>query len=392
MHAVAYRLVPPDRSQRGRRGSITVMCAILLTALLVVAGLTINLTQLSTAKTEIRIASDAAAKAGAVVLGQTQSITEARRVAKQVAAKHRVSNEPMKIRNVDVEFGFNEETSDGKYQFHPDEEPYNAVRVHCRMDDGARTGKGTFYIGGPFDNKDFALTYTATATRVDHDVCLVVDRSGSMAWDTSNDEWAYPLDDDDESSIIQNYFLPPHPTDSRWAALRRSADVFFDHLEDVRSDIRVGLVSYSSNFVFGLYESEASTVESELVDEFGALGEALDRIGQKEIIGNTNIASGMQAAVRVLTSDRSRLTAKGTMVVMTDGMWTQGKDPVEVAAAAAEANITVHAITFGNQADQVLMEQVAATGGGNHYYAPDEATLRAIFAEIADTLPTVLSD
>ena len=373
-----------------RCGSITVLSAVVLVALLSVCGLCINLTQLATAKTEIRLASDAAAKAGAVVLGQTQDTDQARAVARDIAARHVVSGENMRIRDIDVVFGNSQDGEEG-HSFQPHEEPLNSVRVNTRMDDDALTKSGSFYITGFLNPDTFSLDYTAVATRVDHDVCLVVDRSGSMAWDLSNEAWSFPDRETGERSIIQNYFLPPHPELSRWAALRRSTEVFFEHLESLPVDVRAGLVSYSSNFVFGLYESEASTIENYLTTNYEALNHSMLELGNTELIGNTNIASGMQSAVDVLTGDDARITAKGTMVVLTDGIWNQGKHPSEVAQAAAAANITVHTITFSDQADQHTMIEVAEVGGGNHYHAPDEASLRDIFAEIAQTLPAVLT-
>jgi Flp pilus assembly protein TadG len=380
--------------RKQRRGNITVLSAVLLTALLTVAGLCINLTQLATAKTEMRLACDAAAKAGVVVLGQTQDEDEARAAALQIASRHTVSGQQMLIDDFDVEFGHSSVDQAGGYLFAANELPLNAVRVNTRMSDDAMTASGTYFVTSFFDRENFSLEYAAIASRVDHDICLVIDRSGSMAWDMSNEEWSYPNDEndgDDTDSIIQNYFVTPHPTLSRWAALRTSVDQFLVELEDRPIDVSVGLVSYSSNFIFGLFESEASTIESDLTTQYDTITERLETLGNSELIGNTNVASGMQDAVTVLSGDESRITAKATMVVLTDGLWNQGTDPVDVAEAAAEANITVHTITFGAQADQASMAAVALAGGGNHYHADDGATLQAVFAEIAQTLPAVLT-
>lgn len=371
-----------------RSGNITVLMTAMLVGLLAVAGLTINIAQLSVARTELRLASDAAAKAGTVVLGQTQSTTAARTQAKQIAAQHLVSGRPLILNDNDISFGNSSRNLDGTYTFFPDQQPFNSVQVTALLGDGTASGPINFFMSAFVDKESSGLENNALASRVDHDVCLVVDRSGSMAWDLSNEEWAYP--EVDEASIIQNYFLPPHPTLSRWASVQRAVEAFHTQLQDVSFEARVGLVSYSSNFVFGLYESEASTIEAELTTDYGIISDAMTAIGQRPVIGNTNIASGMQDAVDVLTGNGSRITAKATMVVLTDGLKTQGIDPVIVAQAAAAANITVHTITFSDQADQALMQQVAAIGGGNHYHAPNDEVLQQIFKEIAETLPSIL--
>ncbi len=377
---------------RRREGSIVILSAIIITMLVVVAGLTINLTQLATAKSEIRMASDAAAKAGAVILGQTQDVDAARTVAKQIANKHRVNGTQLKLFNSDVQIGNSEPGDDGQYVFREGQLPLNSVRIDARMDEDGRTGPGAYFMSY-LTPKNFQLNYQSIATRVDHDVCLVIDRSGSMAWDMSGTEWRYPASTDGtERSIIQRYFEPPHPTDSRWAALSRSTELFLEEIEALPIEVQVGLVSYSSNFNFGLYHSDASTIESELTTEYEGLQDSVARIGQDPIIGNTNIASGMQSAVTVLLGEDSRITAKATMIVLTDGIGNQGTDPVGVATAAAAANITVNTITFSDQADQATMQQVATAGGGRHYHAPDEAALRVIFQKLAQTLPAVLTN
>lgn len=379
-----------------RRGSITVLSALVLTALVIIAGMSINLMQVSSSKTELRVACDAAAKAAAVTLGQTQDVDAARAAARSVASSHLVNGINIRIRNVDVRFGNSEPRNNGTYRFRMNETPVNAVRVNAKMTDNSLAGPGTFFIPGITIDPQFELQYTSIATRVDHDLCLVVDRSGSMSWDMSDVEWQYPgtaaaNPDSLTESIIQKYFSVPHPEESRWAALRRSTNVFLEEVDQLPIEVQVGLVSYSSNFVFGLYNSVASTTESGLTTDYDVLSAAMQQIGEKELIGNTNVASGMQAAVEVLTGGGSRITAKGTMIVLTDGIWNQGTSPVDVAAAAAAANITVHTITFSGQADQASMQAVAAAGSGTHYHAPNEAALRVIFKQIAETLPAVLT-
>jgi hypothetical protein len=57
----------------------------------------------------------------------------------------------------------------------------------------------------------------------------------------------------------------------------------------------------------------------------------------------------------------------------------------------AAYNLTIHTVTFGEGADQDLMQDVAVIGGGNHYHAANGSELVAIFEEIANNLPTILT-
>jgi hypothetical protein len=79
------------------------------------------------------------------------------------------------------------------------------------------------------------------------------------------------------------------------------------------------------------------------------------------------------------------------MVVMTDGNWNEGNNPVTAAINAANKSIQVHAITFSAQADQNLMREVARRGNGLHIHAENAAELEEAFRRIAYTLPVIIT-
>jgi hypothetical protein len=89
-----------------------------------------------------------------------------------------------------------------------------------------------------------------------------------------------------------------------------------------------------------------------------------------------------------LTGGNGRPTAQKIMVVLTDGAYTNGIHPEGVAASAAADGIRVHTITFGACPATVIadMQETAAAGSGNHYHAPDAATLNDVFSEIAGSI------
>ncbi len=378
------------RRRPDRAGTIMVLSAFMLAMLSIIAALCMNSAYISLAKAEMRLASDAAAKAASITYGMTGDIDTARLRGRQVCQRHTVAGDPLQIRNIDVDFGHASPDANGNYTFVINGTPTNSTQVHASFVRRAGSVAALPALGQFLDREEFELEEYSIATRVDNDICLVVDRSGSMAWDLTNDPYSYPSELNGHS-IIQNYFLPPHATGSRWAALKSSIDSFLTVLDSNPYHPRVSLVSYASNFEFGLYNSVVSSIDQPLTHNFSEVRAKMSVLGTKPLIGNTNIAAGLRDGISTLLgTGTARSTATHNLVLLTDGVITQGDDPVELAALALTQNIKVHTITFSEQADQTLMQAVAAAGGGNHYHAPDSATLHTIFQQLAETLPAML--
>ncbi len=382
-----------QRRNDTRRGTMIMLSAFSLSMLSIIAAMCLNAAYVELSKCELRLATDAASKAASITLGITgdEAVARARGIA--VCAQHQVAGQSLVLNNSDIQFGQATLQNDGSYNFNQDIRPYNAVRV---LGNFSRRAGGVSQLPGLasfLGRSSFTLSQDSIATRIDHDIALVVDRSGSMAWDLSNTPYSYPGDLANRSTI-QNYFLPPHSTLSRWAALKVAANTFFSVLQDnspANYVPHVALVSYSSNFTFGLYTSTVASTDQSLTDNYTTLRNKLTAIGNQPVIGNTNIAAGLREGITALTSEAaSRPNAFRSVVLLTDGVMTQGDDPVALAAVALSQNITVHTITFSQQADQSLMQAVAAAGGGNHYHAPDAAALNATFRKLAETLPAML--
>ncbi len=378
------------RHHPNRAGTIIVLSALMLAMLSIIAALCMNSAYIALAKTEMRLATDAAAKAASITYGMTNDIEVARAKGRQICQKHLVAGAPLQIRNIDVDFGRATPTENGRYEFTPNATPTNSTRVHASFVRRVGSAAALPALGQFLNREDFQLEEDSIATRVDNDICLVVDRSGSMAWDLTNDPYSYPGELHGKS-IIQNYFVKPHATLSRWAALQSSVDTFLTVLNTNPYHPRVSLVSYASNFEFGLYESVVSSIDQPLTINFNDVRSKLALHGTKPLIGNTNIAAGLRDGIATLTEQgSSRPNATHNLVLLTDGIITQGDDPVALAALALSQNIKIHTITFSAQADQELMEQVAIAGGGTYHHAPDAATLHAIFQQLAETLPAML--
>lgn len=103
--------------------------------------------------------------------------------------------------------------------------------------------------------------------------------------------------------------------------------------------------------------------------------------------------------IRNMSSDdpnaRARAFAAKTIVVLTDGDSNTGDDPVDVARdELADQDVTVHTITFTpgvSTNGKAKMASVAEYGKGKHYHTDNGAALSKIFEEIANNLPTILT-
>jgi hypothetical protein len=238
-------------------------------------------------------------------------------------------------------------------------------------------------LSGVLGVDEFEPSKTATSTQLDRDICLVVDRSGSMMWTLTGGS-KYPK----KTKACD----PPHPTQSRWGALATSVETFLDELNATDQEEQVALVSYSSNTRECGNRYKISEINSDLVTDVDTIRSEMDQISSKPVKGSTSISAGIDDGIEVLTGKKARPFAAKTMVLMTDGIHNLGKEPVLSARDAAKQDIIIYTITFSDDADVARMKAVAEATGGKHFHATSQAGLVAAFKEIAATLPVMLTE
>ena len=371
-----------------RDGAALVLILLVVTAQFMIAALVINWTYINTARRQLRAAVDASAKASLTTLATSQSTALGRQSGIDIAASHLVANAPLRLSSGDVVFGRSTRGANGAYTFAANVRPFNSVRVQANIPSIAT------FLGNILGRDRFSLSSTSTAARVDNDVCLVLDRSGSMAWDSSNREFQYPTGVAGLSTL-QQYFEPPHPTASRWAALLRGVTTFLDTIRDRDPEAQLALVTFASDYEFGDHRSRQVSTDQALTTSRSSIINAAAEFGQRAIIGDTNPGAGLLEAAEVLNGRRGglipRITAQKTIVLFSDGLMTEGPDPVSVAASLGPG-FTVHTITFSDGADRDLMQRVAVARGGIHVHATTAAGLIAAFQRIAEQIPNVLTN
>jgi Ca-activated chloride channel family protein len=364
---------------RNRRGAMLVFIAVCLPLLVIMAAFAIDVAWMQLCRTELRTATDAAARAGAKELSLKQNETAARTKAKEAAARNMVAGEPLLVQDKEIEVGKSLQEGNGRFKFTVGAAKPNAVRVFGKRTGDSKSGPVDLMFSQVLGVDQFEPTEVAASTQLDRDICLVVDRSGSMMWNLNNDNYPKKTKECDA----------PHPTLSRWGALNTSVQAFLAELNTTVQDERVALASYSSNTTECGNTYKISQIDSDLVADYGIISTKMNNLSSKPVKGSTAISAGLDEGIKVLTGAKIRPFAVKTIVLMTDGVHNLGKEPVESAKVAATKDIVIHTITFSDNADIKRMKAVAAAANGKHFHATTQAQLTAIFREIAATLPVL---
>lgn len=232
----------------------------------------------------------------------------------------------------------------------------NTIRVEAEM--GLQS---TFLRALGVDALDVGAE--AEATRFDPDVALVIDRSGSMCDDSHNTGNGCPNDG-----------TPWEP----FTTIQRTANDFVDQIP---GDPTWAVVSYSNNARLDL----APTTNRALVH---ATIDSLTPGGRTDIAGSLLLAIdqilltlGRAPKLIILLTDGKPNAVNG--VPVSEAQAAQAV--MDAAAYAFSQGILLYAINYGNNADNTLMQAAAeATEGGQFYHAPDGATLEGVYDDIAN--------
>jgi len=192
---------------------------------------------------------------------------------------------------------------------------------------------------------------------------------------------------------------PGAPRFSRAALQAQGVEAFLNVLEVTDQEELVSLVTFN-NSARVEWELQRST-DDEGVAPFinGSYANIRREMLTLTPGGGTAIGDGLLTAIPAIipgpndTTSIARPFAAKTLVVLTDGTNTAGTDPEDaVSQIAGKANVTIHTITLSSGADITSLEDVANAGQGQSYHDNDGTNLNAIFEEIANTLPTILTE
>lgn len=362
-----------------RRGAMMPLVGITLPIMLVLAAFAVDLAYMQLVRTELRAATDAAARAGGRRLSMSQNPAAALIEARLAASKNTVAGQPLQLRNSEVEFGRSRRGSaTSRWTFTAGDMPFNALRVNGNRTAQALQGPVPLFFGNVLGIPDFQPRHQAVSTQIDRDIALAIDRSGSMAYA-----------DNESSNTSKNPKAAPKgwkwgdpcPPLARWLAVPIAVRGFLDALALTPQDEYVAMASYSTS----------ARLDQGMTLNYSLINGKIDAITKKFEGGATNIGDGMRNCITVLTG-QGRPYAAQTIVLMTDGIWNRGTSPITVAYEAKAKGIVVHCVTFSNEADQKTMKQVAEITGGGFWHAPVGADLIEVFRQIANNNPTLLTE
>jgi Flp pilus assembly protein TadG len=170
-------------------------------------------------------------------------------------------------------------------------------------------------------------------------------------------------------------------------SLKTAATNFVNQVEaELRpTNPRIGLVSYSTSATLNRVLTE--------IDDVGLVRSAISGLSAD---GSTNCEDALYQAREQLYGN-GRVTAVKVIVFMTDGNANTGRGCAYVCADASQRainqatlartqGILTYTIGLGIDSDQDMLRTIASEGGGEYVYAPTAADLDAAFAEMFDKI------
>jgi Mg-chelatase subunit ChlD len=320
--------------------------------LIIAAVFSVDIAYMHMVRSELRTATDAAARAGAETLARTQDSGQAIDAALRIAEFNVVAGNGLTLARGDIVLGNSQPDANGKFQFVAGAEPMTSVHVTGQRISSAPDSTVPLFFAPLLGTTDFQPIQVATASSTVRDIALVLDRSGSMST---------PLDGG-----------------TRFTALVAAVNVFLTEIQSSSPSSLISLTTYSTT----------STRDIPLTDDFARVQSRVRRLRPD---GFTNIFEALRQGSDSLVEDaRTRPFAHKTIVLMTDGIFNVGGTPIPSANVAASRGHTIHTITFSPEANQATMQQVAAIGNGQHIHADSAADLSQAFRDIARSLSVLL--
>lgn len=141
-----------------RRGATVVLIVILMPVLLLLSAFAVNLAYMELTRTEMTIATDAAARAGGREYTVSRSKASGMAKARVVAEANLVAGKPLRLGDNDFVFGKSyRTTATSRYDFTTDSATHNALTVFGRRTAGSPDGPVPLLMPNVFGIRDFQI-------------------------------------------------------------------------------------------------------------------------------------------------------------------------------------------------------------------------------------------
>lgn len=407
------------KNNLNRRGAIIPLFAIVLPVMIILSLMAMNLSYMQLTESELKIATDAAARAGCRSWSKFQDVEVARQAAAQAAEMNTVAGRPLLLNSNDndthITFGSSNRNSDGgRYEFDPVDDATAASGDVVVSGVEVSVVKPTNLLMEVAGLDSFSPTASSIASQIDRDIALAVDRSVSMTYYDGDEPFRAVFNalqssgaitaaeaDDAKSyrgyseNVLQHltgqvleYAISRNetrgtgaPVHSRWETLEIATEAFFEALDGTDPLEQVSICSFAST----------ARVDLGLTEN---LPQAEDTITALVPNGSTAIGDGLLSGLTALNGGAARPNAVPIIIVFTDGVLNGGIAPeLAVQQVIADNNNTiVHTVTFTGRPDQAQMRAIAHATGGEHFHANTRAELIEVFRRIATSVPTLLTN
>lgn len=357
---------PSFRASR-RKGTVAYLVAIVIPVFLVFVGFLINITYLDLVRTDLRIATDAAAHAAAHVLITTGSRDQAVAAAQDAAARNTVAGQTLTLSSSDLEFGHTIRTrQSARYHFSAGDTHCNAVRVTGSRASDSADGPVPLIFPAIVGKNQFEPVVSTVAAQMERQIVVVLDQSGSL-----------------HDTLPQNNDTPDDPPLIPRQAAVHDALIAFQHtLAATPSNEALALVTF--------FQTPELLVP--LTNDYTTFDEQLARLPDENQSTQGYAPTAIDLAHKVLTEHRAHDPfAAQVIVLVTDGYDFAESQMEQAVRLAVSAGQVVYVVTLGPDADMISAKRISHLGLGQHYHANTSVELVDALQQIAEQSPTVIA-
>ncbi|MCC7336377.1 MAG: VWA domain-containing protein [Pirellulaceae bacterium] len=357
-----------------RQGSALAILSAMIVVSLAIASYAINVEYMEFVRTEMQISTDVSVRAACRALADSGNPNDALLAAQRLADENKVAGQTLVYSEQDLSFSSATRLSvDESYGYKNSISNPNAVSLSAGFFQRSASGVDMLFptFGIPVK---FRPVKSATSVQADIDMAIVFDCSSSMIWSE--------FEPSPTENLINLKQLDAISPDSRWYFAKLGVLDMLDRMELTPAEEHVGLCCFGN----------LALTKTSLTNDFTKLRSDLTSCEAPYYGGLTDLSSGLNQAGRILSDSKTaRPWACRFVMLISDGKRSLGDDPVNVASLLADQYIKVYTISVADEADQTLMQQIAAAGNGEHFHATSTAQFGELFRELSRRIPILIT-